>query len=438
MKITDIIEKKKNKKALSESEIEFFIKGVTDNTIADYQAAALLMAICINGMDDEETFFLTKAMIASGDVIDTSFAGGIVCDKHSTGGVSDTVTPVIVPVLAAAGIKVIKMSGRGLSHTGGTIDKMESISGFKAQLTEAEILDAVGKIGAVIIEQSKSLAPADKILYGLRDVTATVDSIPLIASSIMSKKLASGSDIILLDVKYGSGAFMKTGEQALKLARCMVSIGSNYGKKCAALITSMQQPLTESIGCNLEMQSAVNVLKGEKNDLYTLSKEICARIFILAGLYNNTNTAFAAFDNIIQSGAALQKFIQIIQNQGGDVASLDRLNPASNHKAVKAKESGYVTQINAEAVGKAVAALGGGRIKKHDVIDKSAGIKLKIRINDYVSSGDLVAVLYCDDKAKIADAENILIDFYKLSPQKAKEHKLIYAYVDEYGNAVKK
>ncbi|MDD4003258.1 MAG: thymidine phosphorylase [Clostridia bacterium] len=438
MKITDIIEKKKNNKALSQSEIEFFINGVTDNSVADYQTAALLMAICINGMNAEETFFLTKAMIDSGDVIDTSFAGGIVCDKHSTGGVSDTVTPIVVPALAAAGLKVIKMSGRGLSHTGGTIDKMESISGFKAQLTEAEIKEAVSKSGAVIIEQSKSLAPADKILYGLRDVTATVDSIPLIASSIMSKKLASGSDIILLDVKYGSGAFMKTAKQALELAKCMVGIGTSYGKKCAALITSMQQPLTESIGCNLEMQSAVNVLRGEKNDLYTLSKEICARIFILAGLFLNTKTAFAAFDNLMQSGAVLQKFNQIIQNQGGDTSSLNRLKPAFNHKEIKSDSGGYVVQINAEAVGKAVATLGGGRIKKHDVIDKSAGIKLKIRINDYINTGDTVATLYCDDGAKIADAESILKDFYKLSPQRAKEHKLIYAYVDGLGATVKK
>ena len=270
MNFIDIIENKKKGIALSQKEIKFFINGTVNGNIPDYQLSALLMAICLKGMDETETYNLTHAMKISGEVVDTSFAGGIVADKHSTGGVSDTVTPVVVPVLAAAGLKVVKMSGRGLSHTGGTIDKLESIKGFNCELSQKQIVKAVKTCGAVIISQTADLAPADKILYALRDVTATVDSIPLIASSIMSKKLASGSDIILLDVKYGNGAFMKSEEDAVCLAECMVKIGVMDKKLCAAIVTSMEQPLTKEIGCNLEIKSAIDVLKGKKDDLYLI------------------------------------------------------------------------------------------------------------------------------------------------------------------------
>jgi pyrimidine-nucleoside phosphorylase len=431
MKIVDIIEKKKNNKPLSKSEIDFFIKGLTGGSVADYQASALLMAICINGMDARETFFLTEAMINSGERLDTSFAGGVVCDKHSTGGVSDTVTPVVVPVVADAGLKVVKMSGRGLAHTGGTIDKMESIRGFNARLSGEQIEKAVKTCGAVIIEQSEKLAPADKILYALRDVTATVDSIPLIASSVMSKKLASGSDVILLDVKYGSGAFMKTPQNAVSLARLMVEIGVRYGKKCAALITSMRQPLTEDIGCNLEVLSALEVLKGRKNDLYALAKQICAKIFLLAGLYDDAGEAEAAFEKSIQSGSALNKFVQMIKCQGGDEKSLLELKPAGSRKTLHAISEGYVTYIDAAAAGRAVVALGGGRLKKGDEINKSVGVKFKLKINDYVKKGDAVAEIYYDDINKAAEAEKILNGAYRLGGEKTEENKLIYAYVGE-------
>jgi pyrimidine-nucleoside phosphorylase len=431
MKIVDIIEKKKNNKPLSKSEIDFFIKGLTGGSVADYQASALLMAICINGMDARETFFLTEAMINSGERLDTSFAGGVVCDKHSTGGVSDTVTPVVVPVVADAGLKVVKMSGRGLAHTGGTIDKMESIRGFNARLSGEQIEKAVKTCGAVIIEQSEKLAPADKILYALRDVTATVDSIPLIASSVMSKKLASGSDVILLDVKYGSGAFMKTPQNAVSLARLMVEIGVRYGKKCAALITSMRQPLTEDIGCNLEVLSALEVLKGRKNDLYALAKQICAKIFLLAGLYDDAGEAEAAFEKSIQSGSALNKFVQMIKCQGGDEKSLLELKPAGSRKTLHAISEGYVTYIDAAAAGRAVVALGGGRLKKGDEINKSVGVKFKLKINDYVKKGDAVAEIYYDDINKAAEAEKILNGAYRLGGEKTEENTLIYAYVGE-------
>ena len=431
MDIIDIIENKKRGKHLNSKQIDFFINGAVKGSIPDYQLSALLMAIWFKGMDKNETYYLTRAMKNSGDLVDTSFINGIVADKHSTGGVSDTVTPVIVPVLASNDIKVVKMSGRGLSHTGGTIDKLESIPNFNTKLDTEQIKDNVNKCNAVIASQSKNLVPADKILYALRDVTATVDSIPLIASSIMSKKLASGADIILLDVKYGSGGFMKKPEDALKLAKAMVDIGIKEGKKCAAIISSMAEPLTKYIGCNFEMQSAINVLKGEKNDLYTVAKEICSRIFILAGKENDLNCAYDIFDNTINKGVALNKFRQIIKCQGGDDSIIEKgFKTAKYEKIVYIKGNGYITEIDAEKVGKAVTYLGGGREKKGDKIDHSTGVMLNFRLNDKVKNDDVFAKMYTNDKSKFLKAEQLLENCYKTEDKKINLGKLIYAYVD--------
>lgn len=433
----DIIGKKKKGEKLTRQEIEQFVTGASSGSVPDYQLSALLMAICLKGMDEEETYELTRAMAQSGEIVDTSFAGGTVVDKHSTGGVSDTVTPIIVPVLAQAGLKVFKMSGRGLSHTGGTIDKLEAIPGFRTSLSLDEIKESLKECGAVIVAQTADLAPADKALYALRDVTATVDSLPLIASSIMSKKLASGSDVILLDVKYGSGAFMKNREEALELAKCMVSIGARAKKRCAAIVSSMEQPLSDAVGCNLEMRSALSVLHGkEKGSLYEVAKEICARIFTLAGTEKNIEKARKRFDDAIEKRLALERFAQMVRLQGGDEAYVydpSLFKDAPFKVTVKAKESGYVSKIDAEAVGKAAVALGGGREKKGDPIDHTVGINFKLRLNGKVEKGDVIAILYAKEIKK-ADAAGALIEgCYQLSKEPQADDRLLYAYVTEKG-----
>jgi pyrimidine-nucleoside phosphorylase len=433
----DIIGKKKKGEKLTRQEIEQFVTGASSGSVPDYQLSALLMAICLKGMDEEETYELTRAMAQSGETVDTSFAGGIVVDKHSTGGVSDTVTPIIVPVLAQAGLKVLKMSGRGLSHTGGTIDKLEAIPGFRTSLTLDEIKEGLEKCGAVIVAQTANLAPADKAFYALRDVTATVDSLPLIASSIMSKKLASGSDVILLDVKYGSGAFMKDREEALKLAKCMVSIGSRAKKRCAAIVSSMQQPLSDAVGCNLEMKSALSILHGrEKGSLYEVAREICARIFTLAGKEKDLKKARARFDEAIEKRLALERFARIVKLQGGDksyVYDPSLFKDASFKVTVKAKGSGYVSAIDAEAIGKTAVALGGGREKKGDLIDHSVGISFKLRLNQKVEKGDAVATLYARDLKKSEAAMALIEGSYELSDGPQADDRLLYAYVTEEG-----
>lgn len=434
MNIIDIIEKKKKGGKLNKEEIDFFVKGATKASIPDYQLAALLMAICLKGMNDEETYQLTSAMKNSGQVLDLSFAGGTTVDKHSTGGVSDTVTPVLISVLAANGLKVVKMSGRGLSHTGGTIDKLESIKNFNTSLTKEQIINAVKQCGAAITAQTADIAPADKALYALRDVTGTVDSIPLIASSIMSKKLSSGADIIMLDVKYGSGAFMKNAQDAVKLARSMVKIAVKDGKKCAALVTSMQQPLTRYAGCNVEMNSALSVLNGEKNDLYIVAKELCATIFMLANKTDSLILGRKLFDDTIYSGDALEKFKQIITCQGGESEVLKTgFKTARYQKTLYADKSGYIEKIDSAAVGKTVLKLGGGRERKGDRIDHAAGIELNIRLNDYVNKGDIVATLYASKESKFTEAEEIIKNCYSLSHAPVIADKLIYAAVTKKG-----
>lgn len=433
MDIRDLIDIKKSGQSLTFKQINLLIKNLSN--ISESQLSALLMAILFKGMSSSETYYLTSAMRNSGDIVDTSFAKYPVADKHSTGGVSDTVTLVAVPVLASAGVNMVKMSGRGLSHTGGTIDKLESIPGFKTSLTSEEIKSVVLSCGAVICGQTAKLAPADKYLYSLRDFISAVDSIPLIASSIMSKKLASGSDIILLDVKYGNGAFMKTADDAVELAKVMVDIAHLDGKKCAALITSMQQPLTGYIGCNLELQSAINVLNGEKNMLYSVSKSVCAAILVLADKISNTEDAEKLFDEIIQSGKALDKFRQIIKAQGGDDRVIEDFNLIKTSPLTTegyADKEGYISLINAENVGKAVLYAGGGRESLDSDIDHGAGVRIYVEVGTRVSKGQKIYTVYSSSKDKLTKAKNFLDkDCIQISDTKPITDNLIYAYIDK-------
>ena len=424
MRMYDIINKKKNKLELSKEEIFFFIKGVTDRSIPDYQTTALLMAILLNGMTDNETFYLTDAMIQSGDTIDLSQINGITCDKHSTGGVGDSTSFVVIPVLSALGLKSAKMSGRALGHTGGTLDKLESI-GVNVELSNDEFFNQVNKIGLSIIGQTVNLCPADKILYSLRDVTATVDSIPLIASSIMSKKIAGGSDIIVLDVKCGSGAFMKNINDATLLAEKMVSIGKAFNKKISAIITDMNEPLDNYIGNSLEILGAVNVLMGEKNDLYKVSKSLIYEIIKLSGIFNKENID-NIIDEVIENGSALEKFKQMITMQGGDINFIEDKSKLINTTYkfnIIAKENGYVNSIDTEKIGNILCSLGAGREKASDKIDHFVGIKLDCKIGDKITVNDVIGTLYIN---KHIDYTNQLLDCIGLSKDKVEHKQKVY------------
>ncbi|MCM1043865.1 MAG: thymidine phosphorylase, partial [Corallococcus sp.] len=353
MTILDIIEKKKNKQTLTREEIRFFVNGVTDGSIPDYQVSALLMAIVLNGMNDDETFDLTDAMLHSGDIMDMSAIGGRIVDKHSTGGVGDSTTLALAPILSCCGVKVAKMSGRGLGFTGGTLDKLESIPGFNVYLSENDFFSIVKKVGCAVVGQTANLAPADKKLYALRDVTGTVDCIPLICSSVMSKKLASGSDTILLDVKYGSGAFMRDKESALQLAQKMVTIGTRAGKAIGALITDMEQPLSNHIGNALEIIGIIDVLHGVRNRLYFELKEVAVKLLSLTHLYDD-ETAKQAFDNALDSGKAFDKFVEMVKAQGGDIEYI--LHPEKfilgKKETLFAESNGYVSEIATSDIGR--------------------------------------------------------------------------------------
>lgn len=428
MRIYDIINKKKRKHELTKEEIEFFVKGVTDKSIPDYQTSALLMAIFLNGMTDEETVNLTVSMASSGDILDLQeFKDS--CDKHSTGGVSDTTTLVIVPVLMSLGLTVAKMSGRGLGHTGGTIDKLESIGGFNTNLSIEQFKNVLRQCNGAVMGQTLNLCPCDGILYSLRDVTATVDSIPLIASSIMSKKLAGGAKNILLDVKFGSGAFMKTKKEANKLAALMIKIGNSAGRNTAAVLTSMEEPLTENVGCNLEFKGAIEVLNGKKNNLYLLCKELAARLLVLSGKCKFAGEGYNLFDESINSKKALQALKTMVSLQEGDSSYIDDITKFSNarHKLdIYADKSGYVKSIDAEKVGLAASVLGGGRIKKSDKIDHSAGLIYKLKIAGYVKANDLIATLYSSDASKLESARMLICESFMLDNIKQKRPKLFY------------
>ncbi len=425
----DIIAKKRDGEELSREEIAFFVEGYTNGGIPDYQASALLMAIYLNGMSDREISELTLEMAKSGEQADLSGVDGVTVDKHSTGGVGDKTTLIVVPIVAALGGKVAKMSGRGLGHTGGTVDKLESIKGFKTELSPSRFTECVNTVGASMIGQSGNLAPADKKLYALRDVTATVSCIPLIASSIMSKKLASGSDCIVLDVKTGTGAFMKTLEDAEHLARQMVNIGKSANRKTAAVITNMNIPLGYAIGNSLEVIEAVKVLKGEqKGDLYEVSVELAANMFMLTSGKSLEECRALAIE-AIDSGKAFAKLKEIVSAQGGDTAMLDNTDlfeKAKYRHTVLSKSSGYISKMNAEKIGTASVILGAGRTKKGDSIDFSAGITLAKKTGDFVNKGEVTAVLFTDNKEAVTEAEEIFLSAVEFSENKPSEEPLVF------------
>ncbi len=428
MRMFDIIAKKRHGHKLTDGEIKFFVDGYTREEIPDYQASALCMAICCRGMDEEECSSLTYHMMNSGDTVDLS-ALPFTADKHSTGGVGDLTSLVIAPTLATLGVNIAKMSGRGLGHTGGTIDKLESIPGFCTSLTGEQFMKQVKDIGVAIIGQTADLAPADKKLYALRDVTATVESLPLIASSIMSKKLAAGAQTIVLDVKYGSGAFMKTAEDAVELAEAMVKIGRDMGRNMGALVTSMEFPLGRKIGNTLEVIEAVEILRGElQGDAKTVCINLAANILSLAkGV--DIDEAFAAVNNALDSGKAYEKFLDWIAAQGGDVSYIteNRLPVGKFSKEVLAPADGYVAGMDTERVGMASYLLGAGRVTKDDEPDLTAGLTLHIDLGEKIAAGQSVATLYASDEAKLNSAEEMLLSSLKLSDEPVTDTpKLIY------------
>lgn len=432
MRMYDIIEKKRNGEKLSPEEIEFFISGYVEGKIPDYQISALLMAIYFSGMDDEETAVLTKAMMLSGDTVDLSEFGEFTVDKHSTGGVGDKTSLVVAPVMASLGCKMAKMSGRGLGHTGGTVDKLESIPGFKTSITPEEFFEQVRKTGVAVIGSTANLAPADKKLYALRDVTATVGSIPLIASSIMSKKLAAGAHNIVLDVKIGSGAFMKTEEQGRKLAEKMVNIGKSFNRNIAAVITNMDRPLGCAIGNSLEVLEAVSVLKGnEVPDFDGVCVALASTLLSLCYGIGHEESEKRVLESI-HSGAALAKFREWITAQGGNDEFVDNPEALGTAKYIteyKAQGSGYISFMNTEMIGKAAAALGAGREKTTDSVDHTAGIVLRKKTGDAVRSGDVIAVLYTNKEASEIEAARLLSEAITYSAKKPAEESLVYGII---------
>lgn len=428
MRMYDIIAKKRDKLKLTREEISFFIKGYDDESIPDYQASAFLMAIFLNGLDDEETAWLTDEMAHSGDMLDLSEFKNTV-DKHSTGGVGDKTTLIVAPIAAAAGCTVAKMSGRGLGHTGGTVDKLESIKGYRTDLNENEFKNIIKKTGIAVIGQSASLTPADKKIYALRDVTATVESIPLIASSIMSKKLAAGAKTIVLDVKFGNGAFMKTKEDALVLAQKMINIGKHCNRNVAAVISDMNSPLGYNIGNSLEVIEAVKVLKGEeKGELYEVSVALAAQMISLS-LNIEPKKAEKMAEDIIKSGKAYEKMKEWLSAQGADISFIkdtNKFKKAKYKKEIISSSDGFVFGFNTEALGKAAGALGAGRRIKTDKIDMSAGIVLNIKKGQRVKTGDALCTLLTDNESLLTEASQIAQKAIEISAERPEISPHIY------------
>lgn len=413
MRVYDLIQKKKNGEALTPAELEFLVRGYTDGTIPDYQMSAFAMAVYFRSMTAEETAALTDAMARSGDTVDLSCFGDLSVDKHSTGGVGDKTTLILAPIVASLGCKVAKMSGRGLGHTGGTVDKLEAIPGYKTTLTGEEFLNQVSEIGVAVIGQSGNLAPADKKLYALRDVTATVDSIPLIASSIMSKKLAAGSHSIVLDVKFGSGAFMKTEEDAATLARAMVDIGTACGRNVSAVLTNMDIPLGCGIGNALEVEEAMEVLRGEgPADLRTVSIVLASHMVSLA-LGIPVEEAKTRVEDTLDTGRAWNTFRRWITAQGGDGAVCDDpavMKRSSIIREVRAPRDGYITHMNTEKIGEAAVVLGAGRTRKEDDIDPAAGLRILKKTGDFVREGEALAILHTESEKAFREGESRYLD----------------------------
>jgi len=429
MRMYDLIIKKRNGGKLTKEEIRYFVEGFTSGEIPDYQVSALLMAIYFRKMSYEETLNLTMAMAHSGDTLDLSKIDGIKADKHSTGGVGDKTSLVLAPMVAALGVKMAKMSGRGLGHTGGTIDKLESFEGFSTELSEKQFIDNVDRIGVAITGQTGNLAPADKKLYALRDVTGTVDNISLIASSIMSKKIAAGADVIVLDVKTGSGAFMKTEHEAFELAEEMVRIGKGAGRNTAAVVTEMDQPLGYAVGNAIEVAEAIDTLKGEgPKDLYELCIALGSRILVSAGKAKSDIEAKKMLGDVIENGAALRKFKEFVQAQGGNPQTVDNFRDNIKVKfteEVLSKDSGYVSRIHSDEVGNAVMVLGGGRETKTSAIDLSVGVLIRKKAGDYVNAGESLATIYANDKTKAEEAAKRIIGAYEFSCTKPEDRPLI-------------
>lgn len=433
MRIYDIIKKKRDGGELSAEEIRYFISGVTDGSIPDYQISALCMAIYFRGMSVRETCDLTFAVRDSGDRLDFSAVNGVRVDKHSTGGVGDKTSLVVAPIVASLGVKVAKMSGRGLGHTGGTIDKLEAIDGFRTTLSEEDFIKQVNDIGFAIVGQSKQFAPADKKLYALRDVTATVDSMPLIASSIMGKKLAADDDCIVLDVKTGSGSFMKSVEDSRALAKLMVDIGKSAGKKMVALITNMDRPLGYAIGNSLEVAEAVETLRDRgPEDLTEVCMTLAGYMLSLAGKGSFEDCKKMA-ERSVSDGSALAKFIETVAAQGGDVSLIentDKLTRAEYKHSVKSAKRGYIAHVDTEAYGLASLTLGAGRNTAEDEIDHSAGIVLKKKTGDRVEEGEEIAVLYTNNMASLAAAEQMLLSATEIQASAPEDEPLIYDIVE--------
>ena len=428
MRFVDIINKKRNKQELTNEEIQFFVDGVTDGSLPDYQISALLMAIVLNDMNERETAYLAKAMMNSGDVIDLTSIEGIKSDKHSTGGVGDKTSMALGPMVAACGLKVAKMSGRGLGHTGGTLDKLESIKGFNCFLTEEQFKKQVQEVGLAIIGQTGDLVPADKKLYALRDVTGTVESIPLIASSIMSKKLASGSDTILLDVKYGEGAFMHTVEDATKLAEAMISIGNSLGRNTMAMITDMNQPLGNAIGNSIEIKEAIDTLKGHGPKDFT---ELCMQageIMLMQGkVAKDKEEARKMLEEGISSGRAFELFKEMVKAQGGDVAMLDDtslLPQAKFTTEIKSKENGNIKVLHSEQLGILAMQLGAGRATKEDDVNHAVGLEINCKRGDKVNVGDTICYVYHDEELTEKWIEG-LYDAFELTDEEVEASPLI-------------
>ena len=429
-----ILRKKRFGGELNEAEIRAFVRGVTDGSWADYQTSALLMAICIHGMSDRETLALTLAMAKSGDTLDLKDIPGVKADKHSTGGVGDTTSLILVPLTAACGLKVAKMSGRGLGFTGGTLDKLESIPGMRVNLEVDEFKAIVRSVGCAIAGQTAELAPADKVLYALRDVTETVDCLPLVVSSILSKKLAAGCDVVVLDVKTGSGAIMDTPEKSRKLAEDMVRIGNLSGRRFSALITDMDQPLGMYIGNALEVEEAIDVLAGRTTGpLRDVALTLGAHMLKNAELAPTVEAGKAMLAEKIENGAGLAKFAEMIRAQGGDprVCEDTGLLPKASRKiAMPAPDDGYIAAIRTSEVGNAARLLGAGRLRKEDAIDPAVGIVMQRRVGEYVRRGDALLTIHANAHSDVAGALNILGKAFKFSPDAVTPPELIHAVVE--------
>ncbi|MDE7325322.1 MAG: pyrimidine-nucleoside phosphorylase [Lachnospiraceae bacterium] len=439
MRMYDCILAKKMGRELNRDEIEYIINGFTDGTIPDYQMSAFLMAVCLKGMTKEETLALTMAMAKSGDMLDLSPIAGNNADNHSTGGVGDKTTLIVGPIVAALGVPVAKMSGRGLGHTGGTIDKLESFPGFVTELSEQDFFSQVNRVKFAVMAQTANLAPADKKIYALRDVTATVDSIPLIASSIMSKKLAAGADVIVLDVKAGSGAFMKTQEDAILLAKTMVEIGNGAGRKTCAVVTDMSQPLGYNVGNILEVKEAIKALQGEgSKDLMDASFTLAAKMLTGAGRAESFKEAYTLAQGAVADGSAFEKFCEFIRAQGGDdsyAKDTGKFTRAEMEVEVRAVREGYVRRMQTEEIGMVSLLLGAGRQTKESIVDLSAGICMHVKSGDYVAAGDVLATLHTNRPFGVEEAHKRMLGAVEIGeePLEKTEHVLAVIHSDGQG-----